>query len=110
MGIILKGISSYVLKLCLEVLNEKLLVIMNKYLFQGYFPLKWRTASVVPIPKITIAKEIGDLRPIAITPLPGKLLERFVHTQVMSHLDMHSLLNNSQNGFRKGHSTIDTIF
>ena len=30
--------SSYVMKMCFMIFNEKLLVIMNKSLFQGYFP------------------------------------------------------------------------
>ena len=53
---------------------------------------------MVPIPKVNIPEEIGDLRPIALTPLPGKILERF------------NILTEFQNGFRKNHSTIDTIF
>ena len=65
---------------------------------------------MVTIPKVDIPKEISDLRPIALTPLPGKILERFVHAQIMTHLDDNLLLNNIQNGFRKKHSTIDTIF
>ena len=104
------NMSSYVVKMCFTILNEYLLVIMNKSLFQGYFPLGWRRATVVPIPKVPIPKEIGDLRPIALTPLPGKLIERFVHTQIMLHLDNNQILNNIQNGFRKNHSTTDTIF
>ena len=89
------------MKMCFNILNVQLLVIFNKSLFQGYFPLGWRKATVVPIPKVTIPKEIGDLRPIALTPLPGKLLERFLHTQIMAHLDNNFLLNDIQNGFRK---------
>ena len=106
----IQNLSSYVLKLCFDVLKDQLLVIMNKSMFQGYFPKLWRRAIIVPIPKIPIPKEVGDLRPIALTPLPGKILERFVHTQLMEHLDNNNLLNNIQNGFRKNHSTIDTIF
>ena len=94
------GLSLYVLKLCFEILNKQLLVIMNKTLFQGYFPQKWRKAPIIPIPNIPIPQEIGDLRPIAITLPLGKMLERFVHTQIMSRLDMYSLLNISQNGLR----------
>ena len=78
--------------------------------YQGYFPKLWRRATIVPIPKVTIPKEVGDLRPIALTSLPGKILERFVHTQIMEHLDTNNLLNDIQNGFRKKHSTTDTIF
>ena len=98
------------MKLSFNILKEKLLVIMNKSLFQGYFPIMWRHATIVPILKVSIRKEVGDLRPIALTPLPCKMLERFVHTQLMEHLDTNKLLNDIQNGFRKNHSTIDTIF
>ena len=33
----IRSLSSYVMKLCLQILNVQLLVIMNKLLFQGYF-------------------------------------------------------------------------
>ena len=74
---------------------------MNKSLFNGYFPLKWRKATIVPIPKVNIPEEIGDLRPMALTPLPGKILERFVHTQILRHLNINNILTDFQNGFRK---------
>ena len=61
-------------------------------------------------PKVGLPEEIGDLRPIALTPLPGKIIERFVHTQITAHFDAHHILTDEQNGFRKKHSTIDTIF
>ena len=79
-------IQSYFLKICFELIPLKLLVIMNKSLFTGYFPLKWKKAPIIPIPKVNIPEDIGDLRPIALTPLPGKILERFVHTQLLAHL------------------------
>ena len=83
---------------------------MNKYLFNGYFPKMWRKAITVPIPNISMPLEIGDLRPIALTPLPGKLLERFVRTQLLSHIDQYNILSEDQNGSRKNHSIIDTSF
>ena len=68
------NISTYFLKICFEILTPELLVIINKSVFNGYFPTGWRKATVVPIPKVNIPEEIGDLRPIALTPLPGKIL------------------------------------
>ena len=103
-------LPSYFLKICFELVSIRLLVIMNKSLYTGYFPIKWRRAIIVPIPKISMPDEIGDLRPIALTPLPGKMLERFVHAQLLAHLNRHNILTEFQNGFRKNHSTIDTIF
>ena len=105
-----RNFPSYLLKLCFIILIKQLLVIMNKSLFNGYFPKEWRKAIVVPIPTINIPVEIGDLRPIALTPIPGKILERFVHSQLLSHLDQYNILTEYQNGFRKNHSTVDTIF
>ena len=104
------NISTYFLKICFEILITKLLIIINKSLFTGYFPYKWRTATIVPIPKVKIPEEIGDLRPIALTPIIGKILERFVHSQLLQHLNRNNILTDFQNGFRKNHSTIDTIF
>ena len=106
----INNLPTYILRICLKILLQHLLVIINKSLFNGYFPMKWRKAIVVPIPKVNIPEEIGDLRPIALTPLPGKIIERFVHNQITSHLDVNNLLTEYQNGFRKKHSTVDTIF
>ena len=106
----LKNLPSYILKLCFKALSNQLLIIINKSLYNGYFPKAWRKAIVVPIPKVGIPEEIGDLRPIALTPLPGKIIERFVHNQLTAHFDAHHILTDEQNGFRKKHSTIDTIF
>ena len=101
---------TYILKMRFRILIKQLLVIINKSIFTGYFPLKWRRAIVVPIPKVNTPEEIGHLRPIALTPLPGKIIERFIHTQISNHLQEFNLLTQYQNGFRKEHSTIDTIF
>ena len=76
----IKHIPSYLSKHCFKFLNLQLVVIMNKSLLNGYFPLKWRKTIIVPIANIPVPAEIGDLRPIALTPLPGKMLEHFVHT------------------------------
>ena len=85
------NISTYFLKICFEILTPQFLVILNKSLFNGYFPIGWRRATIVPIPKVNIPDEIGDLRPIALIPLPGKILERFVHTQLLRHLNRNNI-------------------
>ena len=51
-----------------------------------------------------------DLRPISLLPLPGKIVEHLLYTQIDSFLERHDLLTDKQNGFRKKRSTIKTIF
>ena len=52
--------------------------IFNKY----EFPQVWKSATVIPLPKI--AKIIGpeDLRPISLLPLPGKIVEHLIYYQI----------------------------
>ena len=51
----------------------------------------------------------SNLRPIALLPLPVKIIERIAHTQITAYLESHHLLNPDQGGFRKNHSTVSTI-
>ena len=66
--------------------------------------------TVVPIPKVANATKPGELRPIFLLPLPGKLLEHHIHDNIQTYLDREHLLTKFQNGFRKNHSTQQTIF
>ena len=42
-------------------------------------------------------------------PLPGKILERIVHTQLIDYLEINKLIDTNQGGFRKGKSTVETV-
>ena len=64
-----------------------------------------------PIPKTnTNSTKPGDWRPISQISLPGKLLERIIHTQLYVYLNRHNILSDNQYGFRKGLSTSLAIF
>ena len=53
--------------------------------------------------------DVNNLRPVSLLPLPGKLLERLVHTKISAFLNENNSLNKGQNGFRKGRSTTGTV-
>ena len=52
---------------------------------------------------------MNNLRPISLLPLPGKLLEKIVHGQIINYLEDNKLLTDRQTGFRASHSTISKI-
>ena len=88
-----------------------LLFSMVETSFSKYiFPQSWKSASVIPLPKV--AKIIGheDLRPISLLPLPGKIVEHLLHGQKDKYLEINNLLTDRQNGFRSKRSTTQTIF
>ena len=64
---------------------------------------------VIPIPKSGNLTNVGNYRPISLLLLPGKLLEKFIHNQLMDYLDNIQFLSENQHGFRKKHSTLHSI-
>lgn len=80
--------------------------ILNACLKLCYFPVKWKHASVIAIPKAN--KDItspGNYRPISLLSGPSKILERVVLSRLNRHLETDVIVPHEQFGFRKGHST-----
>ena len=73
------------------------------------FPADWKRALVVPIPKTGDLTSVQNYRPISLLPLPGKILEKLVHSQLSCFLESNSLLSPAQHGFRREHSTVHSI-
>ena len=62
-----------------------------------------------PLQKGGNKSSVSNLRPVSILPLPTKIIERIIHDRIMFHLERNNLLEKNQGGFRKNHSTMDTI-
>ena len=103
-------ISSRILEDFALLKPDLLLYIMNFSITFGVFPSAWKHALVTPIPKVPNANRMEDLRPISLLPIPGKILERHVYTTVTNFLEINKLFSKFQNGFRKNHGTVDTVF
>lgn len=52
---------------------------------------------------------LDNLRPISITNIVGKILEKYVCNFIQSHFDYHDIISPRQMGFRKGYSTLDAV-
>ena len=69
----------------------------------------WKIATVTPLPKGGEMNNVSNYRPISVLPVPGKVLERLMHTAISQHLDTNEILSPFQGGYQKGKSTTDTI-
>ena len=106
----LPKIASRIWKL-LFTREQNLLNHVIECIFSNFaFPQKWKSATIIPIPKVSKVKGPEDLRPISLLPLPGKIVEHLLYTQIDAFLERHDLLTDKQNGFRTKRSTIKTIF
>ena len=103
-------IASRIWKMFFQDNPHRLYKIIKTSIDTQTFPKKWKKATVVPIPKVSKPLGPEDLRPISLLPLPGKIFEHLIHSQIDSFLEQNNLLTKSQNGFRSKHSTIQTVF
>ena len=74
---------------------------------QGCVPKAWKTANIVPIYKGKGSTlEVNNYRPISLTNVFCKTLERLIRGSIVSHLEFEKLLSLCQSGFRPGLSTL----
>lgn len=91
-----------------EIKNEicaPLAEIFALSLKSGKLPDIWKTARVTPIFKKGDASNPSNYRPIALTCVPCKVMEKIIRTSMLSFVQEHSLLSKDQFGFIPRRST-----
>ena len=102
-------ISPKFFKMCAAPLSEILAKLINQCFTNGYFPKCLKLAKVIPIFKGGNTQDLGNWRPISITPCIAKLIEKLVKKRLVSFLDKHNILSKYQFGYRSQHSTTHAI-
>ena len=84
-------IKGRVVKECTEELTSVLCQLFNRSLQENTIPTLWKRSEIRPIPKTNRPVELNDYRPVALTSVLVKCLERLVLprilTQVSSNMD-----------------------
>ena len=83
--------------------------LFNSTLKTGVLPVDWKRAFITPISKKGSRHLPENYRPISLTAILYKIVERFVQDQVVTHLLEEKLLSNKQYGFIAGRSTITQL-
>lgn len=96
----------FFLKECAEEIYLPLANIFGKSVSSGVVPNDWRQANITCIFKKGSKSEPGNYRPVSLTSVICKMLEKNVREGIIEHLSKHSLLSDRQFGFRKNRSTI----
>lgn len=104
------GISTKIIKLCAQHFAKPLAHIINLSLVEGRFPATLKCTIVRPLFKKGDTACMDDYRPIANIPIMSKIFERAMYSRLLSFLNVNSVLNNDQYGFRKGSSTTLACF
>lgn len=88
----------------------ELLTLINAVWEEGHLPEDWKHAVVVPILKPGKEAESPlSYRPIALTEVMCKIMERMVTDRLVYRLERKGYFSSAQNGFRIGRSTMDSV-
>jgi Reverse transcriptase (RNA-dependent DNA polymerase)/Endonuclease-reverse transcriptase len=103
------GIGPLLLKKLANELAWPLARIMRSSLREGVVPEDWRTANVTPIFKKGRKTDPGNYRPVSLTSVSCRILESVIKDKIVTHLDRHRLIKNTQHGFMKGRSCASNL-
>lgn len=76
------GLRGRVLKSCAQQLRGVMTQLFQTLLDRCTFPNRWKKSIIIPVPKIPRAGALKDFRPVALTPLLAKCMERVVSTHL----------------------------
>ena len=97
------------LRSCSSSLAYPLSVIFRQSLRDHCLPAPWKTSLVIPIFKKGARYNPLNYRPISLTSVICKCLERIISQQLTAYLEECSILSDNQYGFRSGRSTQDQL-
>ena len=85
-------------------------LLFNEIFISESFPSQWKKAIVIPILKPdSDSSEPKSYRPISLTSVLGKLLEKILNKRLIWYLESNRIFTDSQYGFRKNRSILQAI-
>lgn len=96
------GITARTIKFLWNTHPHVLLNIINTSLESSWIPPSWKVARVVVLKKVASrGLALDNIRPIALTSVLCKTVERIIHLRLSDFVEARSILNYSQIGFRR---------
>jgi len=101
-------IPAWFLRLGAPVFAAPLAQLLNQSIIEGLVPHQWKTAVITPVLKVTKPLQPTDFRPISVTPVLSRSLERFIVRSNIYPTFQHpppGLIFDDQYAFRPSGST-----
>ena len=84
-------------------------MIFTRSLHEGQLPPSWKEANMTPIYKKGKRHIPGNYRPVSLTSVAGKCMERLIRDAIMTHMTENDLLSPKQHGFIQGRSCVTQL-
>ena len=83
------GISARLLNSCADSLAPAFQPLFQASVDSGIVPTLWKSSVIIPVPKKPRPTEPNHYRPVALTPLPMKCLERIMLKNLQPFIEPH---------------------
>lgn len=103
------AIPPIILAMAANELATPFTILFRKSLDNGEVPADWKTAFVTPIFKKGNKATPSNYRPVSLTCIACKVMEKLVRERVLKHLQNNNLISGEQHGFVPGRSTITQL-
>ena len=100
------GIHPHILKELSDSISYPLSLNFQNCLKSGIIPQQWKDAIIAPIFKKGDRSLAKNYRPVSLTSVICKVLEKIIVIQISEHLKTNGLTCPAQHGFKAGHSTV----
>ena len=103
------GITSGFLKKVLAHIANPLCKVFQVSMDEGSLPEEWKVAHIIPLHKKGDSQRPTQYRPVSLTPIICKVLERIIRTQLLNYLTVNDIIPKCQHGFLPKKSTVSNL-
>ena len=103
------GIPSVALKKLSSSLASPLATMFESFMSVGQIPDEWRSAVVTPLFKKGLPTQCSNYRPVSLTSVVSKVMERIIVAQLTEYLRQHNIISKQQHGFFSRRSTVTNL-
>ncbi len=103
------AIPAKLLKELASEMAKPLALIFQASFVTGCLPSDWKTATITPIFKSGSRASANNYRPVSLTSICCKTMEKIIKKALMQFLEQNNLLSDAQHGFRSGRSCLTNL-
>ena len=103
------GYPPYLLKKILPSIVDPVCMLFQSFMSVGKIPLEWKSAIITPLHKKGVSSDPHNYRPVSLTSVFSKLMERVVVLDLITYLQSNNLINKQQHGFLKKRCTATNL-
>ena len=103
------GFNIFFVKKILAVIVNPLCKVYNVSLNEGSLPADWKCAYITPVFKKGDPQKACQYRPISLTSVICKILERIVREKLLNYMIKNSIIPKEQHGFMPMKSTVTNL-